>query len=79
MTEVGVYEAKTTLPRLLDEVARGRRITITRHGTPVARLVPVSRRQARPVADVVAALLEFGKGRRLGRISLRAAIAQGRR
>lgn len=79
MTEVGVYEAKTKLPRLLDEVAKGRRITITKHGAPVARLVPVSRRHARSVEDVVAALLEFGKGRRLGRLSLRAAIARGRR
>lgn len=49
MAEVGVYEAKTKLPRLLDEVAKGRRCS------------------------------KFGKGRRLGRLSLRAAIAKGRR
>ena len=42
MSEVGAYEAKTHPPRLLEEVARGRTITITRHGRPVAGLVPVA-------------------------------------
>lgn len=38
---IGSYEAKTNLPRLLDEVAAGATITITKHGREVARLVPV--------------------------------------
>ena len=38
---VGAYEAKTHLPRLLDEVERGESITITKHGRAIARLVPV--------------------------------------
>ena len=42
MKQIGAYEAKTHLPRLLDRVARGESLTITRHGKPVARLVPVS-------------------------------------
>lgn len=41
MRSIGAYEAKTHLPRLLDRVARGESLTITRHGRPVARLVPV--------------------------------------
>ncbi len=40
MNNVGAYEAKTHLPRLLDRVARGESLTITRHGRPVARLIP---------------------------------------
>ena len=49
MDTVGAYEAKTHLPRLLDRVAQGESLTITRHGRPVARLVPVAsgREQAR--------------------------------
>ena len=42
MQSIGAYEAKTYLPRLLDRVARGESLTITRHGRPVARLVPVA-------------------------------------
>ncbi len=41
MQSIGAYEAKTHLPQLLDRVARGESLTITRHGRPVARLVPV--------------------------------------
>ena len=35
-----MYEAKTHLSRLIGDVEAGREITITRHGKPVARLVP---------------------------------------
>lgn len=79
MTEVGVYEAKTQLPKLLNQVARGRRITITKHGIPVAVLVPAARGQGRPVKEVIRGLLAFRKARSLGKMSLRAMIAEGRR
>jgi prevent-host-death family protein len=42
MREVGAFEAKNKLGQLLDLVERGEEITITRHGKPVARLVPPS-------------------------------------
>ena len=41
MEHVGAYQAKTHLPRLLDRVARGESLVITRHGRPVARLAPI--------------------------------------
>ena len=40
MRNIDDYEAKTHLSRLLDRVAQGESSTITRHGHPVARLVP---------------------------------------
>jgi prevent-host-death family protein len=39
MKQVGIFEAKTHLSSLLDEVEKGGEVTITRHGKPVARLV----------------------------------------
>lgn len=78
MKHVGVYEAKTQLPRLLARVGRGERITITRHGVPVAELVPPADRRTRPAADVIAEIRNFRRGRTLGRLSLRAMIRQGR-
>ena len=45
MQEVGAFEAKNTLGSLLDRVERGEEIVITRHGKPVARLVPNDVRQ----------------------------------
>jgi len=38
---VGAYEAKTHLSELLEKVEAGEEITITKHGAPIARLVPV--------------------------------------
>jgi prevent-host-death family protein len=42
MREIGAFAAKNTLGSLLDDVERGEEIVITRHGRPVARLVPPS-------------------------------------
>jgi prevent-host-death family protein len=78
MKEVGVYEAKTHLARLLEEVERGETITITRHGKPVARLVPVEGPQ-RSRADTIAAIKEFGKKHSLGGTSIRDLINEGRK
>jgi len=54
MTEVGAFEAKNTLGALLDRVEQGEEIVITRHGKPVARLVPnhggIDRQQAEAAA-----------------------------
>ena len=42
MDQIGASDARRLPPRLLDRVARGESLTITRHGKPVARLVPVT-------------------------------------
>ncbi len=55
MTTVGAFEAKTHLSALLDRVERGEEVTITRHGRPVARLVPAHE------TDPVAAAATIGR------------------
>lgn len=58
MREIQASEAKTHLPRILNEVERGETIIITRHGRPIARIVPeTDLRQAemRKVKDQIAA------------------------
>lgn len=40
MREVGAFEAKNNFGNLLNAVEQGEEIVITRHGKPVARLVP---------------------------------------
>jgi prevent-host-death family protein len=80
MESVGAYEAKTHLPQLLDRVARGEEIQITRHGRPVARLVPEPAAQTTDIASVIAQIREFRKGRKLGDdITIRELIEEGRR
>ncbi len=79
MTEIGSYDAKTHLPRLIERVQGGERITITRRGVPVAELVPVGDANARTAAQAVAALRRFRRGRRLDGLTLREMIETGRR
>ena len=42
MERIAASKARTHLSRLLNRVARGESVTITRHGKPIARLVPVT-------------------------------------
>lgn len=79
MDTIGSYDAKTHLPGLLDRVAKGERITITRHGVPVARLVPVGTSTPAERGQAVEALRLFRKGRKLGGLKLRSLIEEGRR
>jgi prevent-host-death family protein len=77
---VGAYEAKTHLAALLDEVERGGRVTITRHGRPVAVLMPPSGLPGRTADEAVAGLREFRRGRHLGPgLGARDLIDEGRR
>ena len=74
MESVGAYEAKTHLPQLLDRVARGEEICITRNGRPVARLIPEAILPPHDIRAVINEIKEFRKGRTLGEL-----IEEGRR
>ena len=76
---VGAFEAKTHLSALLERVAEGEVIEITRRGEPVARLVPVRAGDADARKSAIEEMMGFGKGRRLGRLSIRQLIEAGRR
>jgi prevent-host-death family protein len=47
MKHVGIFEAKTHLSSLVDEVEKGGEVVITRHGKPVARLVQATSPQGK--------------------------------
>lgn len=66
MTEIGAFEAKNTLGSLLDRVEHGEEIVITRHGKPVARLVPNTRRVDQTQAEAALARIRE-RARRLRR------------
>lgn len=56
MPEVGVYEAKSTLPELIKQVLRGEFITITNRGEPVVDLVPSKSRTTQQIQNAIAAI-----------------------
>jgi prevent-host-death family protein len=79
MTEVGAFEAKTHLSRLLERVEHGDTITISRHGKPVARLVPIGGSSRDERMRAIADLKQLRDGQTLGGLSVRELIDQGRR
>ena len=56
---MGAFEAKTRLSELLERAYRGETIIITRHGRPVAKLVPGGARDGERVAKAVERLRGF--------------------
>ena len=79
METVGAYEAKTHLPRLLKRVLKGERITITKHGVPVAVLQPADFKNKMDARSVIAELRKFRDKYRPGGTSIREMIEEGRR
>ncbi len=79
METVGAYEAKTHLPQLLERVAKGERIIITKHGVPVATLQPANFTKKKPAREIIDQLKRFRSGHRLVGPSIREMIDEGRR
>jgi prevent-host-death family protein len=76
---IGAFEAKTHLSALLERVERGESFTITRHGRPVARLVPVQARDPERIREAIAAFKELRKGITLGGIPLKELLDEGKK
>jgi prevent-host-death family protein len=80
MASVGAFEAKTHLSDLLDRVARGEKITITRHGVPAALLVPVEEKEAKLThREIVEGMQALRKRVKPGKMSVRDMVKEGRR
>ena len=85
MATVTAFEAKTRFGELLERVAKGEEVVITRHDKPVARLIPEGARRLTEVQRSVQglrALQERIRRRSKARVSrrdVRAAIDEGRR
>ena len=85
MAKVTAFEAKTRFGELLERVARGEEVVITRHDKPVARLIPEGARRLDEVRRSVQGLHDLRQKIRLrlkAKLSagdVRSAIEEGRR
>jgi antitoxin (DNA-binding transcriptional repressor) of toxin-antitoxin stability system len=64
---------------LLARVAQGEKMTITKHGVPVAMLVPVGALGKRNATEVIEEITRLRKGRKLRGATIRQLIEAGRR
>ena len=86
MGVITAFEAKTRFGELLERVAQGEEIVITRHDKPVARMVPEGRRSREEVRRAVTGLRDLRReialrsegDPRLTEEEVRSAIDEGR-
>jgi prevent-host-death family protein len=82
MIAIGVYEAKTQLPKLLERVRRGERFLNTKHGRAVAELVPAGVDGTADVKQIIQQMQEWQEreGPTLGPgVTIRELREEGRR
>ena len=78
MSSVGSFEAKTDLAALLDRVAKGETIEITRRGRLVARLVPAGTGRNLDLKRLAQEIRDLRKGNRLRGLSIHQLINEDR-
>ncbi len=80
MNQVGAYEAKTQLPKLLAKVSKGEKIVITKYGVPVAILSPYNDRSKNLYAssETIEELKQFRRDKKLQGLDLKTLIDLGR-
>ena len=79
MITVGAFEAKTHLSSLLDRVAEGEEVVITKHGKPVARLVSAAQIDRERVNEAFEKLKLLRKRTTLDGLSWKGLRDEGRR
>jgi prevent-host-death family protein len=76
---VGAYDAKTRFSEILERVACGEEFTITRHGSPVAKLIPVKKQSTHEERRMaIERMREIAERTSLGGLKIKDLINEGR-
>lgn len=76
--EIGSYEAKTQLPKLLRQVRAGKSFTITSHGKAIADLVPSAKAKSKDRVAGVNRLKAFMREKPVRGVNIKKLIEEGR-
>lgn len=79
MPEIGAYDAKTHLPQLLERTQKGEHFVITKHGRPVAELVPVTRTDGDTVRRTITNIRSFRENLRKRGIRMKGILKKDER
>nr|WP_253308027.1 type II toxin-antitoxin system prevent-host-death family antitoxin [Rickettsia endosymbiont of Ceutorhynchus assimilis] len=75
--QINLFEAKTHFSSLIQRVQDGEKITICKHNTPVAVLMPIMTRPK--IENIVEEIKAFSKGKTLAPYTIKELINEGRR
>jgi prevent-host-death family protein len=79
MKQVGAFEAKTHFSSLLDEVEKGEQVTITKHGRPVAKIIPFNGSSKEKTAQAISRIRALSLEHSLGDLDWKTLRDEGRR
>ncbi len=79
MQTIGAFQAKTHFSALLEQVENGEQIIITKHGHPVARLVPITVAPDIDIKSVIQKIKKFSQSHTLGDYNWKELRDEGRR
>ncbi len=79
MERIGIYDARAKLSELIERVQSGEEVVLTRHGEPVARLVPEKRHRKGSGTAAVARIRALARKLNIRDVDVRKLIEEGRR
>lgn len=79
MQTYGAFHAKTHFSELLEQVEKGEQIIITKHGHPVARLVPTGNPDKEQIRIAIQQLKKFSQPHTLGPLDWKTLRDKGRK
>ena len=79
MDRIGIYDARARLSELIERVQSGEEVVLTRHGEPVARLVPEKPRRKRSRTATVTRIRALAKRLNIHGVDVRKLIEEDRR
>jgi len=77
--QINLLEAKADFSNLIQRVEDGEQITIYKHNTPVAKIIPIAQKPKVKIENVVEKFAEFNKGKTLAPYTIKELINEGRR
>ncbi len=78
-SQIGAHDAKAKLAKLLRQVQGGQRFTITRHGRPIADLVPSAPAAEPDFAQAIEEMLDFARVTGIDPADVAGWVSEGRR
>jgi len=79
MQTVGAFQAKTFFSALLEQVEKGEQVVITKHGRPVARLIPVAGTDRERIKETIQRLKKLAQSHTLGGLDWKQLRDEGRK